>query len=105
MTTRNNLTTTAASDDKPKRRRRAAHVSIRHTEAGAHTLCGKLIARQWATPVKVDEDGVPLSVEYYPCTACENIRRLEKSMEGHWSKFLVPADMALVMADSWEVKK
>ncbi len=90
---------------KRRRRRIASHTIVRQTEAGDHTACGKFIARECSTPVKVDSDGVPLSAEYYPCPACRHIRDLEKDMEGHWPKFLIPADMALDMADQWEVKK
>ena len=90
---------------KRRRRRIASHTIVRQTEAGDHTACGKFIARECSTPVKVDSDGVPLSAEYHPCPACRHIRDLEKDMEGHWPKFLIPADMALDMADQWEVKK
>ena len=90
---------------KRRRRRIASHTIVRQTEAGDHTACGKFIARECSTPVKVDSDGVPLSAEYYLCPACRHIRDLEKDMEGHWPKFLIPADMALDMADQWEVKK
>lgn len=90
---------------KRRRRRIASHTIVRQTEAGDHTACGKFIARACSTPVKVDSDGVPLSAEYYPCPACRHIRDLEKDMEGLWPKFLVPADMALDMADRWEVKE
>lgn len=38
-------------------------------------------------------------------TASRHKRRLEKDMGGSWPKFLAPADMALDMADQWEVKK
>ncbi|MDK8793710.1 hypothetical protein QP995_08745 [Corynebacterium sp. MSK032] len=90
---------------KRRRRRIASHTIVRQTEAGDHTACGKFIARQWSTPVKVDSDGVPLSAEYYPCPACRHIRDLEKDMEGHWPKFLIPADLALDLADRWEAEK
>ncbi|WP_408910005.1 hypothetical protein ACKFRO_10085 [Corynebacterium amycolatum] len=90
---------------KRRRRRIAAHTIVRRTEAGDHAACGHFIARQWVTPVKVDSDGVPLSAEYYPCPACRDMKRLEKSMEGHWPKFMIPADMALDLADRWEVKE
>ena len=96
-------TTTETKSKRP--RRRAAHTIVRRTEAGDHTACGKFIARQNATPVKVDSNGVPLSVEYYPCPACRDMKRFEKEMKGHWPKFLIPADMALDLADRWEVKK
>ena len=90
---------------KRRRRRIAAHIIVRRTEAGDHAACGHFIARQWVTPVKVDSDGVPLSAEYYPCPACRDMKRLEKSMANHWPKFLIPADMALDLADRWEVKE
>ena len=105
MTTNPKITTTASTDSRHKRRRRASHFIARQTEAGDHTACGHFIARQHSTPVKVDSDGVPLSVEYYPCPACRHIHRLEKDMAGSWPKFLIPADMALGMADQWGVKK
>lgn len=105
MTTNPKITTTESTTSRNKRRRRAAHTIVRRTEAGDHAACGKFINRQHATPVKVDSNGVPLSVEYYPCPACRDMRRLEKEMKGHWPKFLIPADMALDMADQWEVKK
>ncbi len=105
MTTNPKITTTESTNSRHKRRRRAAHSIIRQTEAGDHAACGHFIARKWSTPVKVDGNGVPLDIEYYPCPACRDMKRLEKSMEGHWPKFLVPADMALDMADRWEVKK
>lgn len=90
---------------KRRRRRIAAHTIVRQTEAGDHAACGHFIARQNATPVKVDSDGVPLSVEYYPCPACQDMRRLEKSMVNHWPKFMIPADMALDLADRWEANE
>lgn len=66
MTTNPKITTTESTNSRHKRRRRAAHSIIRSTEAGDHTSCGDFIARQDVTPVKIDSDGVPLSVEYYP---------------------------------------
>lgn len=105
MTTTPKITTTESTTSRNKRRRRAAHTIVRRTEAGDHAACGHFIARQNSTPVKVDSNGVPLSVEYYPCPACQDMERLEKEMKGHWPKFLIPADMALDMADQWEVKK
>ena len=96
-------TTTETKSKRP--RRRASHFIVRRTEAGDHTACGDFIARQHSTPVKVDSNGVPLSTEYYPCSACQDMERLEKEMKGHWPKFLIPADLALDMADQWEVKK
>lgn len=105
MTTNPKITTTESTTSRNKRRRRAAHAIVRQTEAGDHTMCGKFISRQDSTPVKVDSDGVPLSVEYYPCPACRHLRDLERDMTASWPKFLVPADLALDMADRWEVKK
>lgn len=86
-------------------RRRASHFIVRQTEAGDHAACGHFIARQNSTPVKVDSNGVPLSAEYYPCPACQDMERLEKEMKGHWPKFLIPADMALDLADRWEANE
>lgn len=99
MTTNPKITTTESTNSRHKRRRSAAHSIIRSTEAGDHTSCGKFINRQDSTPVKVDSDGVPLSVEYYPCPACRNIRRIEKDMEGHWPTFRIPASLALDIVD------
>ncbi|MGJ4076530.1 hypothetical protein ACN4BX_05585 [Corynebacterium macclintockiae] len=106
MTTSPKSTTNEAPDSRHKKpRRRASHTIIRSTEAGDHTACGNFIASQWATPVEVDSDGVPLSAEYYPCPACRDMNRLEKDMKGHWPMFRLPADLALDMADVWEIKK
>ncbi|MFK3615312.1 hypothetical protein [Corynebacterium amycolatum] len=99
MTTTPKITTTESTTSRNKRRRRAAHSIIRSTEAGNHTMCGKFISRQDSTPVKVDSDGVPLSVEYYPCPACRHIRDLEKDMEGHWPIFRIPSSLALDIVD------
>ena len=99
MTTTPKITTTESTTSRNKRRRRAAHSIIRSTEAGDHTMCGKFINRQNATPVKVDSNGVPLSVEHYPCPACRNIQRLEKDMEGHSGMTMMDATDLLNAAD------
>ena len=99
MSTNPKITATESANSRHKRRRRAAHNIIRSTEAGDHTACGDFIARQDATPVKVDGNGMPLSVEYYPCPACRHIQRLEKDMEGRWPTFRIPASLALDIVD------
>lgn len=99
MSTNPKVTATESTSSRHKRRRRAAHAIVRQTEVGDHAACGKFINRQDATPVKVDSNGVPLSVEYYPCPACRNIQRLEKDMEGHWPTFRIPASLALDIVD------
>ena len=99
MTTTPKITTTESTTSRNKRRRRAAHTIVRRTEAGDHAACGHFIARQNSTPVKVDSNGVPLSVEYYPCPACRNIQRLEKDMEGHSGMTMMDATDLLNAAD------
>ncbi|WP_297455086.1 hypothetical protein [uncultured Corynebacterium sp.] len=99
MTTNPKITTTESTGSRHKRRRRASHFIVRRTEAGDHTSCGKFINRQHSTPVKVDSNGVPLSAEYYPCSACQDMERLEKEMKGHWPTFRIPASLALDIVD------
>lgn len=105
MTTSPKSTTNESTSSRHKRRRRPAHTVARQTEAGTHALCGAFIPRSGLTRVPVDRNHVPLSFVYYPCPGCASIRHMEEEMENVWPMFRLPADLALDMADVWEIKK
>lgn len=92
-------TTTETKSKRP--RRRPYHTRARVTDAGEYMVCGHFISKNRI----IDVNTYTGDIEFYPCPGCEYIRRLEKDMKGYWPKFLIPADMALDMADHWEAKK
>lgn len=90
---------TEAKSKRP--RRSASHTLFRVTDAGEYMACGHFIPKGRIIDIKTYTG----PIEFHPCPKCETIARLEKEMKGHWPKFLIPADMALDLADRWEANE